>query len=174
MARTSSMERPRERVGGAPPTASAPWPTASAPWPTACCSAWSASWLADVNSPATLASGCAASWAKGVSMVPALPWGTKYLNGVYSGDTNYSAASSSSAYHYVVGPGSGTLSLSGTPVTSADGNSYTATLDASSNIAPTGSLLITDTNSSTCTSSSWTDQGSDGYGGEIYGGSEEQ
>jgi hypothetical protein len=60
--------------------------------------------------------------------------------------------------------------LSGSPTTSTDGNSFTVTLDAPTDLAPTGTATVSDDASTpgSCASSSWTDEGSDGAGGENF------
>lgn len=91
-----------------------------------------------------------------------------YYGGGAYGAIDYKAISSNTL---TVSPGTGTLSLVGSPVTSPAGNTYTPTLDASTNLTPVGYLTVTDSNSASCTSPSWTDQGSDGAGGELYAAS---
>ncbi len=64
----------------------------------------------------------------------------------------------------------GALRLSGQPVTSAAGNSFTVTLDAPINLAPTGTATIADDAATpgSCTTSSWTALQADGLGGEDF------
>ena len=64
----------------------------------------------------------------------------------------------------------GALQLSGSPRASATGNSFTVTLDAPTDLAPTGSVTITDDAATpgTCTTSSWTALQADGSGGEDF------
>jgi hypothetical protein len=65
-----------------------------------------------------------------------------------------------------------TLTLSGTPVTSASGNSYTVSLDAPTDVAPVDPATVTDSNiysvSNSCVTNGWTDEGTDGNGGELF------
>ncbi len=64
------------------------------------------------------------------------------------------------------------LTLSGNPVTSANGNSYTATLDVpETGSVPVGTVTVTDSNyptAGTCSSGFWTANGTDGLGGAYY------
>ena len=82
----------------------------------------------------------------------------------YSG-TDYTAADSS---NYTISPLGAALSLTGSPVASPTGNSYQVTLDAPTDIAPTGTVSVTDSSSGLCTTDSWTDAGLDGSGGELF------
>jgi hypothetical protein len=64
----------------------------------------------------------------------------------------------------------GALQLSGHPVASATGNSFTVTLDAPTDLAPTGSVTVTDDAATpgSCTTTSWTALQADGSGGEDF------
>ncbi|HWD96918.1 MAG TPA: hypothetical protein VG246_10905 [Acidimicrobiales bacterium] len=61
------------------------------------------------------------------------------------------------------------LSLSGTPTASVSGNSFSITLDAPTDVMPLGFAHVVDTAPGSCTASSWTDDGADGHGGELFG-----
>jgi outer membrane protein OmpA-like peptidoglycan-associated protein len=69
-----------------------------------------------------------------------------------------------------VDPGSATLTLVGSPIASATGNSYNVTLDASTDVAPSGVVTVTDTDvdAGLCTTTGWTDAGPDTGSGELY------
>ena len=49
-----------------------------------------------------------------------------------------------------------------------NGNSFVATLDAPSDLAPTGLPTISDSADNSCQAGSWTEGGSDGHGGENF------
>ena len=83
---------------------------------------------------------------------------------VYSG-SDYSPEQSNTI---IVSPASVTLTLSGTPVANENGNSFVATLDAPSDLAPTGAATISDSADNSCQAGSWTEGGSDGHGGENF------
>jgi hypothetical protein len=70
----------------------------------------------------------------------------------------------------VLGAPAGPLQLSGTPVASVSGNSYTVSLDAPTDLTPTGSASVTDDAATpgTCSASSWTALQPDGTGGEDF------
>ena len=89
------------------------------------------------------------------------------VSAYYSG-SDYTTATSNTLS---VGAVAATLSLAGSPVTSASGNSFIATLNTPSDIAPTGTVTITDSGSNSCTSSLWSDEGTNGSGGELFSAS---
>lgn len=64
----------------------------------------------------------------------------------------------------------GQLQLSGSPIASPSGNSYTVILDAPTDLAPTGAVTVTDdaVTPGSCSTSSWTALQSDGQGGEDF------
>jgi hypothetical protein len=73
--------------------------------------------------------------------------------------------------HLTVATLAASLSLSGTPIPSVSGNIYTITLDTPIDMVPLGYVNVIDSNSVACSSTSWTDEGADGHGGELYGAS---
>jgi hypothetical protein len=73
--------------------------------------------------------------------------------------------------HLTVASLAASLSLSGTPIPSVSGNIYTYTLDTPIDMLPLGYVNVIDSNSVACSSTSWTDEGADGHGGELFGAS---
>jgi hypothetical protein len=60
------------------------------------------------------------------------------------------------------------LAPSSAPAVSSTGNAYLASLDAPSDLAPTGTLTVTESSSGTCSTSTWSNAGSDGGSGELF------
>jgi hypothetical protein len=60
------------------------------------------------------------------------------------------------------------LSLAGSSVTSATGNSYTGTFDSPYGVVPAGNLDVSDSSSGGCLTGVWSDEGGDGSGGELF------
>jgi outer membrane protein OmpA-like peptidoglycan-associated protein len=91
-----------------------------------------------------------------------------------SGGTTVSASYAGSDYiantsnTLTVGPTYSTLTQNSDPVTSETGNTITETLAASTTITPVGTVTVTESNTDSCTASSWTDVGSNGFGGDTY------